>query len=145
MLSTAEKKFERMTTKFTKLMMSIMSALEKKIAEKQLDLDKLKTFLIFKDPDHQKQFSDAQSVDDLLKVIRNNCAFTSPYLLEALSDMFELLEEEKKVQQYWNDLDKYYEEVLAEDFAKEGLVHYDKDANIEVSMLCSLIGIIAMV
>ena len=141
MKSTARQKFTEMTAKFARLMGILMSALKKKIAEKVLDLDTMKSRLSFRDPDHEKQFSAAQSVDDLLKVIRSDCAFTNPDPLEALIWMFDLHEERQEVEKYRNDLEKYYQEVSAEEFIKEGLVQYDKDANIEVSALYTYIYI----
>ena len=134
-LSTARRPFLQMTAKFVKLMNAIISALKKKIAEKKLDLNMIKTSLILRDPDHEKQFSDAQSVDDLLKVIRKDCAFTNPDHLEALTLIFDLHDEEKEVEQYREDLERYYQRVMAEDFVKQGLEEYDKDANIKVSAL----------
>ena len=124
-----------MRAKFARLMRILMSALKKKIAEKAFDLETMKSQLSLDDLDHEKQFSAAQSVDDLLMVIRSDCAFTNPDPLEALTCMFDLHEEKQEVDQYRDDLKEYYQEVLAEDFIQEGLGEYDKDANIEVSAL----------
>ena len=123
-----------MRGKFVKLMRSLLSALKKKIAENEVDLDTLKTHLILRDLDHEEQFNNALSVEDLLKVVRRDCFFTNPDLLESFSSEFNLLELNDEVQQYRDDLEDYYEQVLAEEFVKEGLDQYDKDANVEVNM-----------
>ena len=133
MQSSAKRPFERMRNKFVKVMMTITSALDKKIAEGKTDLDKVKTWLSIRYPDHEKQLSDAQSVDELLKTIHRDCFFTNPDPLEALADLFDLQEEEQEVEQYRNDLENYYQEVLAEDFIQQGVEEYNKNTNIEVS------------
>ena len=123
-----------MRGKFVKLMGTLRSALKKKIAEEEIDLDTLKTHLILRDLDHKEQFNDAQSVDALLTVIRQDCFFTNPDLLESLSSVFNILELKEEVERYRNELEDYYEQVLAEEFVKEGIEEYDKNANVVVSI-----------
>ena len=43
-----------------------MSALKKRITGEEIELATLKTHLILREPDHEEQFNEAQSVDDLL-------------------------------------------------------------------------------
>ena len=141
MKSAARRAFELMKSKFVKLMKTLIYALRKKIAINEIDLQTIKTCLSLKDPDHEKQFNDAQTVDDLLKMIRSDCFFTNPDPLESLVVMFDLHEEEQKVEQYRHDLEKYYQEVLTEDFIQQGVEEYDKDANIEVSIAFFIVEI----
>ena len=130
--SVARRKFEQMRGKFLKLFGTIMKALQKKIDEKEIDLNSLKTHLILRDPDKQKQYSVSQSVEDLMIAVRSDCFFTNPDLLESFTVQFDLPDVEEDVNRYRNDLEDYYEKVQAEDFVQQGLDHYDKDANVEV-------------
>ena len=111
-----------------------MSALKKKITEREIELATLKTHLILREPNLEEQFNEAQSVEDLMKVILKDCSFTNPDLLESFALEFDLPGLEEKVERYRDDLHVYYDQVLAEDFAKEGADQYDKNANIEVGM-----------
>ena len=129
-----ELKFERMRSKFLKLKLTLISALRKKITEKEADLDSLKTHFILRDPDHEQQFIEAQSVDELLRVVLKDCYFTNPKVLANFAFEFDLPEVEEEVGRYWDDLMDYYDQLLDEDFVKKGLEQYDKNANIEVSI-----------
>ena len=122
-----------MRGKFATLMTTTILALNKKIDEEEIEMDSLKTLLILKDRDREKQYSNAQSVKDLMKVIREDSFFTNPYHLESLTLEFNLKEVQEKVEMYSDDLEDYYDQVLAEDFVQEILNQYDKVANIEVS------------
>ena len=130
----ARRSFERMTGKFLKLIGNIISVLKKKVTDKEIDLATLKTHLIVREPDHEEQYNEAQSVDDLLTKVFKGCSFTNPDLLESFTLEFDLPEVEKEVERYRNDLEDYRDQVLTEDFVKEGLEQYDQNANIEVSM-----------
>ena len=129
----ARRMFEVMRGQFVKLMGNIISALKRKINEKKIDLNDVKTHLILRDLDREEQYSAARSVEELVTVIRKDCFFTNPDLLESFTLEFDLKEEEEKVEQYRHDLENYYNQVLAEDFVQEGLEEYDKDASIEAS------------
>ena len=124
-----------MRGKFLKLTRTITSALKKKITDKEIELATLRSQLIQREPDRKKQFYEAQSVDELLTVMFEDCSFTNPDLLESLAVEYDLPEVEKEVGQYNDNLNQYYDQVLDEDFAKESLHEYKKDANITVSML----------
>ena len=123
-----------MKIKFDKLKVTLASELKKKIAEKGTDLDSLKTNFIVMDPDHEQQFIDAQSVDELLRMVLKDCFFTNPIPLKKAASVFDLPDMEKEVGRYRDDLMDYYDQLLDEDFAKKALEQYDKNANIEVSM-----------
>ena len=130
--SAARRKFEQMRGKFLKLFGTIMKALKKKIFEKEIDLDTLKTHLTFRDPDNEERYSASQCVEHLINVIHRDCFFTNPGLLESFTLEFDLPDVEEDVEQYRDDLEDYYQQVLAEDFVQEGLDQYDRDANVEV-------------
>ena len=117
-----------------RLTRAIMLALKKKVTDDRIDLATCKTQFILREPDHKEQFKEAQSVDDLLMVMFENCSFTNPDTLESLAVEFDLPEIEKEVEKYRVDLGDYFDRVLAEDFTKKGLDEYDKSVNIEVSM-----------
>ena len=134
MRSAVEWNFEKMRTNFDKLKVTLASALKKKIAEKGIDLESLKTDFIFMDPDHEKQFNEAQSVDELLRMVLKDCFFTNPIPLSRTASVFDLPDLEKEVGRYRDKLMDYYDQLLDEDFAKKALEQYDKNANIEVSM-----------
>ena len=121
-----------MRAKFLKLFGNIIKALKKKIDEKEIDLDTLKTHLTLRDLDNEKQYNASQSVEELMMVIRRDCFFTNPDLLESFIIEFDLPEVEEDVEQYRDVLEDYYQQVQAEDFVQEGLDQYDKDANVEV-------------
>ena len=123
-----------MKNSFLKLKRTLTSELKKKIAEKGIDLESLKTDFIFMDPDHEQQFIEAQSVDELLRVALKDCFFTNPIPLSRTASVFDLPDMENEVGRYREDRMDYYEQLLDEDFAKKALVQYDKNANIEVSM-----------
>ena len=123
-----------MRGKCLRLTRKIISALKKKITDKEIELATMKSQFILREPDHEDQFNEAQSVDALLMVVFKGCLFIDPDLLESLAVEFELFEVEEEVGEYRDDLENYFAQVLAEDFAKENLDQYNKDANIEVSM-----------
>ena len=128
MHSEAKRSSERMRTKFVKLIKTIMSALEEKIAEGKTDLDEVKTYFSIQYPNHEKQLLDAQSVNELLKVTHRDFSFTNPDFLDALTDMFVLQEEKKKVEQYNDDLKNYNQEDTNKEVSrvdwKQGLTKY---------------------
>ena len=130
--TAVRRKFEQMRGKFFKLLGTVMETLKKKIGEREIDLDTLKTHLTFRDPDNEERYKASQSVEDLMMVIRRDCFVTNPDLLESFTVEFDLPDVEEGVERYRDDLEDYYQQVQAEDFVQEGLEQYDKDANVEV-------------
>ena len=79
----------------------------------QLPVDKLKRSLQDYNPRLMSQLTDANSIDDVLDIVRKKCSLINITCLEVIVDSFNLLEAKKHIEDYKNELNKFCDNISA--------------------------------
>ena len=126
-----EDKYLRMATEFA----TILKRFARQVFKEKEKLKDVKMSLVGIMPSRRKEINAVDDETDLIQVLRDYCSLSKFQILTNLAEDLKMADITEELNQFEEERDKLYKEILAKDFAKRAIKYCSKTGSREVRLI----------